>query len=88
MASKKGKVPPSPMLAQLYDMKSSKNQKYRMGSKFRPQQNEEGPNIQITCMKLTDASQNLKSESEITHMITMNEQNDDIKTAKMNIITI
>ena len=80
MASKKGKknnqAPPSPMLAQLYDMKSSSNQKSRIRSKFMPQQNQEGPIIKVTCMKLTDASQNLKSETEITRMLTLDEQKD------------
>ena len=66
------------MLSQLYNMKSSTNQKNRTGNRFRPKNQEEGPSIKINCMKLTDASLNLKSETVITRMLTSNNQTDGI----------
>ena len=66
------------MLSQLYNMKSSTNQRNRTGNRFRPKNQEEGPSININCMKLTDASLNLKSETVITRMLTSNNQTDGI----------
>ena len=78
MATKKEKKNiQSPMLTQLYNMKSSTNQKFKMPNRFRPHESqEEGPSIKINCMKLTDDFQRLKSETEITQMLSLNEQKD------------
>ena len=48
--------------------------KYKLTRKSAP---EEGPSIKINCLKLTDDSKNLKSQTEITKMLTSDTQKEE-----------
>ena len=48
--------------------------KYKLTKKSAP---EEGPSIKINCLKLTDDAKNLKSQTEITKMLTSDTQKEE-----------